>query len=136
MSALSTLARKMSGFSPASGVLLVALIGIISGFVQFSGAAARRTETSYDRFVEWSEPATLAVGGTPEGLGPIGDVIARIAVLPGVEHWARMEAVSAYGVELTPGRLTTAPRLNVVSIGDNSSGDRLGGVKLLEGHIP
>src|SRR5262245_39443252 len=113
VTALWLVARRISGATRGSIVLLVVLIAITAGFVELSVSAARRTESSFDRFVEWADPPTVVTGGAPDEIGAIGDHLSEITSLPGVEDWARMEAVDVTSIELADGRRTGAPRLNV-----------------------
>src|SRR4051794_20613048 len=96
-------ARRLAGTTRGSTILLVTLVALISGFVQFGAAAARRTDSSFDRFVEWSQPATLSTGGIDEKLGPVGDRLPALNSLPDVADWSRTSGVSTGGVELIPG---------------------------------
>ena len=129
-------ARRLAGATRGSMLTLIALVAIVSGFVQFGVAAARRTENSYDRFVAWAQPATLSTGGGPEELGNLGDLLPRVNSLPGIDDWGRFDGVSAGWIELTPGRRTYAPRLNVNAVVTKPSDPTHGRLKLIAGTIP
>jgi hypothetical protein len=136
VTSLWMVARRLAGTTRGSTMLLIGLVALISGFVEFGVAAARRTDSSFDRFVEWSQPATLSTGGIPDELGPVGDRLPAINSLPGVGDWSRTAAVSAGWVELAPGVRTYAPRLNVAAVQTQQSDPAHDRFKLVAGHVP
>ena len=137
VTSLWMVARKLAGTTRGSTILLVTLVALISGFVQFGAAAARRTDSSFDRFVAWSQPPTLSTGGiNDDSQIPLGDRLPSLNSLPGVEDWTRNEAVNAGWIELTPGARTYPPRLNVGAIGSAPLDPGHGRMKILAGRLP
>jgi hypothetical protein len=136
MSSITAIARRATGATARTTIVLILLIGVSSGFVQFAAAGARRTASVFDRFVEWSDPATVALNGLPEGQGPIRDVLDEVEALPAVEDSARLETILVDRVEVHPGEFAAAPRLSVGAIGATTLPASEQRLKVLEGELP
>jgi hypothetical protein len=95
----ATLARRRGGF-----VALIVLIGLVGGLAMGSIAAARRTQSSFPRYLASTNPSDLNgitsfVNPTPGpgGLGYNPSVLTRIAGLPHVQ-----QATTDYGLNVIP----------------------------------
>jgi ABC-type lipoprotein release transport system permease subunit len=90
-------------------MVLVVLIALAVGAVMAAAAGARRTETAYPRLVSAQRSFDVATSGfsgkadPPQGL-------ARIARLPQVAEWSRLDVLTEAAV-LPSGRTVTAPEL-------------------------
>lgn len=115
---------------------MIALIGAASGFVGFGVTGARRTASSFSRFVVWSDPPTVVTGGVPDSLGPVRDHLPQVESLPIVADHARFDSVLVDSVEFTPGHPVHAPRIIVVAQGSSSMAWSRGRIKVVDGEFP
>src|SRR5512142_280009 len=71
---------------------LALIIGLAGGAATAAAAGARRTETAYPRFVQAQNGYDLFIRGFPESNPE--RALARIAALPEVAQWARIDIVA------------------------------------------
>jgi hypothetical protein len=112
---------------------LAVLIGLAGGATAEAAAGARRTETAYPRFVQAQNGYQLVVRGFPEGINAERS-IARIAAMPEVAQWARIDAVGVLAV-LPSGRLVPLQELAVSTDLMGRAGFRLNRFKVISGRI-
>ena len=112
---------------------LAVLIGLAGGATAEAAAGARRTETAYPRFVQAQNGYQLVVRGFPEGINPERS-IARIAAMPEVAQWARIDAVGVLAV-LPSGRLVPPQELTASTDLKGRAGFRLNRFKVISGRI-
>jgi FtsX-like permease family len=112
---------------------LAVLIGVAGGATAEAAAGARRTETAYPRFVQAQNGYQLVVRGFPEGINPERS-IARIAAMPEVAQWARIDAVGVLAV-LPSGRLVPPQELAATTDLMGQAGFRLNRFKVISGRM-
>src|SRR3954447_5942211 len=94
-------ARTLSRRHLKATIALGLFAGIAGGFVLGAWAAARRTASSYDRFLAYEDAATYSILSCPLGVAPDGphadrcrttdqaDVVQFVRTIPGVESAGR-----------------------------------------------
>jgi hypothetical protein len=112
---------------------LAVLIGLAGGATAAAVAGARRAETAYPRFVQAQNGYQLVVRGFPEGIKPERS-IARIAAMPEVAQWARIDAVGVLAV-LPSGRLVPPQELAASTDLMGRAGFRLNRFKVISGRM-
>jgi hypothetical protein len=112
---------------------LAVLIGLAGGVTAAAAGGARRAETAYPRFVQAQNGYELVVRGFPEGINPERS-IARIAAMPEVAQWARIDAVGVLAV-LPSGRLVPPQELAASTDLMGRAGFRLNRFKVISGRI-
>ena len=114
----TTMPRRRSGY-----LAVVLLIGVVGGTSMASVAAARRTQSSFPKFLARSKPSDLVItvyGLTPTGSGMTGavpDITPQVSAIPGVDHVEHM--VGLNGALDGPGG---APRMDLTSTGADTFG--------------
>jgi putative ABC transport system permease protein len=111
-------------------VALSLILGIAGGVVLFSAAGARRTDSAYTRFVEWSNTPDVLVSSGGFGFGHVD--LGRAAALPEVAESAIVQQLTFY---------PTTPSDRLVPVGDGGGMavanlhdlQLLGRTKLLQG---
>ena len=98
-----------------------------------AAAGARRTETAYPRFVQAQKGYDLVTGGFPERIDP-ERALARMAAMPEVLEWARLDVV-AYAAILPSGRRVSIPELAAVTDLSGRVGYRLNRFKVVSGRM-
>jgi hypothetical protein len=112
---------------------LALLIGLGGGAAVAAAAGARRTETAYPRFVRVENGYDLVTGGFPDNIDP-ERALARIAAMPEVSQWARVD-VAAYAAILPSGRRVSVPELAAVTDLSGRVGFQLNRFKVVSGRI-
>jgi ABC-type antimicrobial peptide transport system permease subunit len=112
---------------------LALLIGLGGGAAAAAAAGARRTDTAYPRFVQAENGYDLITGGFPDNLDP-GRALARIAAMPEVSQWTRID-VAAYAAILPSGRRVSVPELAAVTDLSGRAGFQLNRFKVVAGRI-
>jgi hypothetical protein len=112
---------------------LALLIGLAGGAAVAAAAGARRTETAYPRFVQAHKGYDVVAGGFPEKLDP-ERTLARMAAMPEVLEWARLD-VASYAAILPSGRQVSIPELAAFTDLTGRVGYRLNRFKVLSGRL-
>jgi ABC-type lipoprotein release transport system permease subunit len=112
---------------------LALLIGLGGGAAAAAAAGARRAETAYPRFVEAHKGYDLVTGGFPGSIDP-ERALARMAALPQVLEWARVDVVAYAGI-LPSGRQVSIPELFAVTDLSGRAGFRINRFKLVSGRL-
>ena len=112
---------------------LALLIGLGGGAAAAAAAGARRTETAYPRFVQAQNGYDLITGGFPDNIDP-ERALARMAAMPEVSQWARVD-VAAYAGILPSGRRVSVPELAAVTDRSGRAGFQLNRSKVISGRI-
>ena len=122
---LHDLRRRWRGW-----VLVLVVVGLAGGVVLTAFAGARRTESAYPRFLNWSNPSDMLIA--PQGSG-LGGYDAAVGRLPGV-----LSAAPVVGIQALPmlpnGRLD-----GDATVGAPVDGEylyHLDRPKILEGRLP
>ena len=112
-------------------LLLSVVVGVAAGAVVALAAAAARTESAYDRFLERSAPSDVLIQASSGFLGPAVDLEA-VAALPEVEQAAR-GVVLFTGARLPDGRQLRFGDLAGVATIDGDYGRTVDRETVLEG---
>lgn len=114
-------------------LLLIAVIAIASGAVMATAAGARRSSTSFDRLLAWSNPPDAVTGGMGADSSAQADAILDAAArLPGVTSSLRSLLIGD-GVRLADGRTYFG---TVYPYAVDLSGPVMGRFKPLRGRLP
>ena len=93
-------------------------------------AAARRTATAFDRFVAWSDPPDVSIGGAGEEKAAA--LRAALAASPEIERLDDVYTIEAT-VVLADGSPLTFDQAAPLILGSATAGGRL---KVLDGRLP
>ena len=121
-------ARRVVPAGRFSGVLVVAVLAVTGTAVFSLAAGARRTATAFDRFVTWSVPWDVTLGGAP------ADQEARIGEIREFSEVADMVALPSVGTIDTG--LPGANGVATVSIDSEGRLDRFTRAKIIDGSVP
>ena len=111
---------------------LALLIGLAGGAATAAAAGAQRTETAYPRFVQAQNGYDLFIRGFPER--DPERAMARIATLPEVTQWARIDIVAGSAV-LPSGRRVLGPELVATADLTGRAGVELNRFKVISGRM-
>ena len=111
---------------------LALIIGVAGGAATAAAAGARRTETAYPRFVQAQNGYDLFLRGFPESNPE--RAMARIAALPEVAQWARIDIVAGSAI-LPSGRLVLGPELVATADLTGRAGVELNRFKVISGRM-
>ena len=111
---------------------LALIIGLAGGAATAAAAGARRTETAYPRFVQAQNGYDLFLRGFPESNPE--RAMARIAALPEVAQWARIDIVAGSAI-LPSGRLVLGPELVATADLTGRAGVELNRFKVISGRM-
>src|SRR5919204_3961372 len=108
---------------------LTLILGLFGGAVIAIAAGARRTDTAYPRFLQWSKAWDVAVPHFPKSLGNGGDTFASVR-LADVEHLPQVVESTRIEIYDTVGPISANAPLDA---GAFATFDR---AKVIEGRLP
>src|SRR6266542_187027 len=95
-------------------VSLTLMLGIFGGAVIAVAAGARRTDTAYQRFLQWSNAFDVAVPRFHDPSGTFGEVdLADVEALPQVRSFARMRILENGGEAISNDNVPVDGRMYV-----------------------
>jgi putative ABC transport system permease protein len=125
-SVVSTCVRNELRRGPGSFVIAVLIATVAGGSALLAAAGARRSDSAFPRFLEWSHPIDFATGGAPDDATLAAD-IKTIEHAPFVDAFAHIPIVGAH-VRTAKGR-ELAP-FQVAVVGDVDGGVSRGNLAL------
>jgi hypothetical protein len=111
-------------------LLCVAVVALTVAAAGGCLAAARRTSSAFDRFLAWSDPPDVSIGGAGEDKAE--PLRAALAASPEVERFEYVYTIAAT-VTLDDGAALTFDQAAPLILGSSTVGGRL---KVLDGQLP
>ncbi|HEX9259692.1 MAG TPA: hypothetical protein VF855_09165, partial [Acidimicrobiales bacterium] len=117
-----------------SFALLALVMGLAAGATLLGATSARRSDSAYQRFLQWARPSDFSTGGGPDE--QIESLVAALTTAPFTEDYLRLCVVDV-GVKGSEGQVFYPFQLTVIGdIDGRFAGRQMERSKTLEGREP